>query len=90
MVAVNWEQEEADSLLGLPLEHWFVVCGFSFAGLFMEIYEKKSQASLQKCKGLRKKLIAKPDKENQKSGIKLKRKTRTNNLSLAYYIDILP
>ena len=59
MVAVNWEQEESDALLELFMHHWFTVCGFSYAGSYVEMYKKKHQTSVQKSKGLRKKLNSK-------------------------------
>lgn len=62
MVAVNWEQEESDALLELFMHHWFTVRGFSYAGSFIELYKKRHHTSLQKSKGLRKKLNCKTEK----------------------------
>ena len=39
MVSVNWEEEESTELLQKIIEHWVTVCGFSFAGAFLEKYK---------------------------------------------------
>ena len=54
MVSVNWEEEESTELLQNIIEQWVTVHVFSFAGAFLEKY--KQIQSVQKSKGLRKKL----------------------------------
>lgn len=56
MVSVNWEQEEADVLLKMLIEHWITIRGFSHASAFVERYKLRNNTTVQKSKGLRKKL----------------------------------
>ena len=55
-VAVNWEEEESRVLLEMIAVHWVTVRGFSHASAFLEKYKQKYKTTVQKSKGLRKKL----------------------------------
>ena len=56
MIAYGWNDDEADELLRLIVEHWIKVRGFSNASSFMERYKQSNKKTLQKSKGLRKTL----------------------------------
>ena len=56
MVSINWAQNEADALLNMMVGHWITLRGFSHAGAFVEMYKSRNQTTVQKSKGLRKKL----------------------------------
>lgn len=53
IVSVSWEEEEAQVLLLMLVEHWSTLRGFSLAGAFMEKYKHRN---IQKSKHLRKRL----------------------------------
>lgn len=63
VVAVNWEQAEADALLEMLVKHWITLRGFSHAGAFVEKYKQKNKKCTQKSKGLRKTLISSTSNE---------------------------
>ena len=54
MVAVNWDETEANELLKLISQHWITIRGFSYASAFMENYKQLQRKSTQKAKGLQK------------------------------------
>ena len=56
MLSVNWEQEKAQVLLLMKVEHWVTLHGFSFASAFIEQYKQSAKKSVQKSKGVRKQL----------------------------------
>lgn len=56
MLAVEWEEEEAQELLRLIVQHWITLRGFSFASAIMEKYKQTHKKSIQKSKGIRKQL----------------------------------
>ena len=56
LVSVDWEEEESKVLLKKIVEHWVTLRGFSFTGAFLEMYKRNNKKSVQKSKGLRKKL----------------------------------
>ena len=60
MLAVNWDNEEADALLPMLAEQWVTVRGFSFTSGWMEKFKQTAKKSIQKSKGIRKQLIATP------------------------------
>lgn len=62
LLAVNWEEAD-EILLDMIISHWITVRGFSHAGAFMEKYKQKHQKTVEKSKGLRKKLVS----ENENS-----------------------
>ena len=57
MLAVNWDNEEADALLPIIAEQWVTVRGFSFASAWMENFKQTNKKSIQKSKGIRKQLV---------------------------------
>ena len=58
IVACDWEQEEAEALLQQVVKMWVTIRGFSYASAWVEKFKSTSAKSLQKSKGLRKKLIS--------------------------------
>ncbi len=60
IVSAEWEQDESQALLGLIIEHWITVCGFSFASGWLEKYKQANKKSIQRSKGLRKQLHVLP------------------------------
>ena len=62
IVACDWEEEEAEALLEQVVKMWVTIRGFSFASAWVEKFKTASAKSLQKSKGLRKKLINKESK----------------------------
>lgn len=58
LLAVNWEEDEETVLLDMIINHWITVRGFSHAGAFMEKYKQAHQKTVEKSKGLRKKLLS--------------------------------
>ena len=56
MVAVNWDETEANELLKVISQHWITIRGFSYASAFMENYKQSQKKRTQKAKGLRKTL----------------------------------
>ena len=56
ILSAEWEEEEEQALLSLVIELWITICGFSFARSFLEMYKQANKKSVQKSKGLRKKL----------------------------------
>lgn len=62
LVAVDWEEEESQALLGLVVDKYITVRGFSFARAYVEKYKAAQKKSVQKSKGLRKQLCS--SKEN--------------------------
>ena len=52
-ISWSWGRQEAEQLLGMIIEHWVIVRGFSF----MEKYKQVQKKTVQKSKGLRKNLM---------------------------------
>lgn len=61
VAAGDWEETESVQLLGMIVNHWVTVRGFSHAGAFMERYKQKHKKTVEKSKGLRKKLLSTTD-----------------------------
>ena len=59
IIACDWEEEEAEALLEQVVKMWVTIRGFSYARAWVEKFKTASAKSLQKSKGLRKKLINK-------------------------------
>ena len=62
LVGCDWEKEEAEALLQEVVKLWVTIRGFSYASAWVEKFKSTGTKSLQKSKGLRKKLIAKDSK----------------------------
>ena len=56
MVCANWEEEESRALFAMVVNLWVTMRGFVFASSWMELYKQRNKKSMQKSKGLRKKL----------------------------------
>ena len=54
-----WEENEADALLHMLVDHWVTIRGYSFASSYVERYKQKQKKTVQKSKGLRKNLLIK-------------------------------
>ena len=65
IISEDWN-ESASFLLKMIVEHWVTVRGFSYAGAFIEKYKQRNKQTLEKSKGLRKKLISNNKKEDDK------------------------
>ena len=65
MVASGDWEETQHILLKMIVEHWVTIRGFSHAGAFMEKFKQKNQKTLEKSKGLRKKLLTSSVKKEQ-------------------------
>lgn len=52
----DWAETES-TLLRMIVNHWVTIRGFSYTGAFMERYKQKNKKTVQKSKGLRKKLL---------------------------------
>ena len=48
-----WEENEADALLHMLVDHWVTIRGYSFASSYVERYKQKQKKTVQKSKGLR-------------------------------------
>ncbi len=57
ILAAEWEEEDEEALLPMVTELWITIRGFPFARSFLEIYKQANKKTVQKSKGLRKKLI---------------------------------
>ena len=57
IVACDWEEEETEALLQQVVKMWVTMRGFSYASAWVEKFKTASAKSLQKSKGLRRKLI---------------------------------
>lgn len=55
ILAAEWEEEE-QTLFPMVIEMWITIRGFSFSKSFLEMYKQANKTSVQKSKGLRKKL----------------------------------
>ncbi len=53
----EWEEEESQVLLGLIIEHWITVIGFSFVSGWLEKYKQANKKGIQKSRGVRKQLL---------------------------------
>lgn len=58
LVSVDWEEEESQALLGLVVDKYITVRGFSFARSYVEKYKAAQKKGVQKSKGLRKQLCS--------------------------------
>ena len=56
ILTAEWEGEEEKVLLSMVIELWITIRGFSFARSFLEMYKQLNKKTVQKSKGLRKKL----------------------------------
>ena len=59
IIVCDWEEEETEALLEQVVKMWVTIRGFSYARAWVEKFKTASAKSLQKSKGLRKKLINK-------------------------------
>ena len=57
IVTATWEQDNSNILLGMIVDMWITIRGFSLASAWMEIYKKQEKKLTQKSKGLRKQLL---------------------------------
>lgn len=57
MVSGDWDKEESQALLQLIVDLWITIRGFSNASTWMEQYKAANYKSVQKFKGVRKKLL---------------------------------
>ena len=56
LVSASWQEEQSVALLRLIAQHWVTMRGFSNAKSLLEQYKRRSKQSVQKSKGLRRKL----------------------------------
>ena len=56
LVAADWGEEDAQSLISLIIDQWITVRGFSYASTRVEEFKKSRKKSVQKLKGLHKQL----------------------------------
>lgn len=56
VVAQDMDEDVGSVLLGKIIDVWITIRGFSFAGAYMELYKQRAKTTLQRSKGLRKKL----------------------------------
>ena len=56
IVSGEWGADEANMLLKMIVEFWVTMRGFSFASTWMEEVKQKLKTTIQKSKGLRKKI----------------------------------
>ena len=56
ILGAAWSKEEEECLLPMIVELWITIRGFSFANSLMELYKQSSKKTVQKSKGLRKKV----------------------------------
>ena len=56
IISVNWEEETAEVLLCMIVEHWITLRGVSTASALIEKYKQQSKKNVQKSKGVRKRL----------------------------------
>ena len=57
IIASNWEDNEANALLQLLVQHWVTLRGFSSASSFVEKYKQKYKRTVQKSKEVRKNFL---------------------------------
>lgn len=57
IVSAEWEEGESQALLGMIVEHWITVRGFSFTSGWLERYKQANKKLIQKTKGVRKQLL---------------------------------
>ena len=53
---IEWDKAEGKALFPMLVELWITIRGYSFARSFMEIYKRENKKSIEKSKGLRKKI----------------------------------
>ena len=58
MVSADWDEEESEALLAMIVNLWVTIRGFSYASAWMEQYKAANHKSVQKSKGVRKKLLS--------------------------------
>lgn len=56
VLSCNWEPEKEQALLPLIAGLWVTMRGFAYASGWMEGYKQQTKSTIQKSKGLRKKL----------------------------------
>lgn len=56
MAGAEIDDEEGQILLGMVIEHWVTVRGFSFASGWIEQYKQATQKTIQRSKALRRKV----------------------------------
>ena len=61
-ISEEWEDNEAQILLQLTVKQWITIHDFSFTAAWMEAYKQSKKTTIQKLKGLRKKLLPKSAK----------------------------
>ena len=57
LITGMWNDEEREALLNMIVELWVTIRGFAYASGWMEQYKQAAKKSIQKSKGIRKKLI---------------------------------
>jgi len=43
MVANNWVEEEANTLIAMMIDHWVTMRGFSYTSAFLESYKQENK-----------------------------------------------
>ena len=56
ILGAEWSRKEEECLLQLIVDLWITIRGLSFARSFMELYKQNHKKTVEKSKGLRKKL----------------------------------
>ena len=56
-IACNWEENEANALLHMLVDHWVTIRRYSFASSYVESHKQKHKNTVQKSKGLQKNLL---------------------------------
>ena len=56
ILTAEWEGEEEKVLLSMVIELWITIRGISFARSFLDMFKQLNKKTVQKSKGLRKKL----------------------------------
>ena len=64
-VSINWEESEETILFDMLVNHWITIRGFSYTGAFMEKYKQRTKKTVEKSKGLRKKLCSEGDADEK-------------------------
>lgn len=54
VVAADMKEDVGSALLGMIIDLWVTIRGFSFAGAWVELYKQKTKKTLQRSMGLRK------------------------------------
>ena len=60
MISADWEEASASALLQMIVNQWVKICGFSYAGAWVEQYKTAQKKTTQKSKGVQKQLLPRP------------------------------